>query len=212
MQNLNYTIIEFIQKNNLSAADVSDALGKKGEYRTTHKITSNITIVGEVFYIGSYGSSNWDIHKYIKEAPQDSIVLIDLLEPEDKSLFGELVSKYLFEIRKVKAVVTNGKIRDFSQILNAKYPIWFIGTNPIGCFNAKPETKLPQNFRERKTFFSNAISICDDDGVVVIKNNDINENLLHSLNKIKEREALWKKDIFENFMNTFDVICLKKSL
>lgn len=205
-------IITFIKEHKFSTAEISDALGKQGSIEDVEPIIKGLYFVGELFYTYAYAESNWFIHNDIVHIPKNSIVFIENLDKTNKALFGEIVSRFIFEKKEAIAIVTNGKIRDKKDILNFNVPIWHIGTNPTGCYNNRPvfTDSLDILAQERKKELKNSILICDDDGVIIIKEKDINDTLFTNLKKLREQEKIWKECVFKKGWNTFDTICLRR--
>jgi len=209
--NITQRIIDFIKKNEISTAEISDALGKKGLFTDSYPLFENTHIVGHVFYVSAYGDSNWPIHYSIVNIPENYIVLIENIDCE-KALFGEIVSKYIISTRKAAAIVTNGSIRDIRDIKNAKLPVWFKSVNPVGCFNSKPiycdETE--EFVKKRKIILAGSIAICDDNGVIVVYKKNLTPEFLEKLRFIKQQEEKWKECVFEKTWSTYETICLKR--
>lgn len=208
-------IIKYIEDNQISTAEIGDAIGKKNGILNVRPIVENTHIVGQVFYSCSYAESNWPIHDDIVDVKENDIVYIeDLNQNNHRSLFGELVSKYIIKTRKAKAIVTNGSIRDYRDIKDASLNLWINGTNPIGSFNTKPTfiDEIEEYAEKQRDKFNGAIAVCDDDGVVIILKSDINDSLLIKIQKLREQEKIWKECILVDKWNTMDTICLKKYL
>lgn len=204
-------IIAFIENNKISTSEVSDALGKKGLFEESYPISENMHKVGVIHYVAAYGDSNWPIHSSVIEVEKGAIVLIDNIDCT-KALFGEIVSKHIIINKEAKAIVTNGSIRDIKDIKEAKLPIWCKSVRPVGCFNSKPIYSEASEYiaGEREKKLNQAIVVCDDDGVVLIRKEEQAETLLEKLKFIKIQEAKWKKYVFEKKWDTYETICQKK--
>jgi len=211
---LNNEVIDFIKNNEISTSEVGDALGKIGGVPGVVPLNLGHYVVGEIFYTCGYADSNWMIHNDIINTPKDSIVFIENLDNTDKALIGEIVTRFILEKKKAKAIVTTGKIRDSLELRKLKIPIWHIGTNPIGCFNSKPvfTDDLEDLALNQKNDLKKAILVCDDDGVVIINKEQINNSLIEKLKKLKEQEIKWKECVFEKGWDTFETICMKRYL
>lgn len=205
-------VMAFIQDNKISTAEVGDALGKIGGVANVSPLKNNFYAVGELFYTCAYAESNWNIHNDVANTPKNSIVFVDNLDSTDKALFGEIVSRFIIEKKQAKAIVTNGKIRDVSEMLSLSIPIWHAGTNPIGCFNSKPvfTDTMDELAQKRKIELNGSIVVCDDDGVVIIKKDQITDDFLDRLKKLQQQEKVWKECVFEKEWDTFETICLKR--
>ena len=203
-------VLDFLREHRISTAEASDAMGKVGHYPYAIPLNHDHYRIGKIHYTFAYELSNWQIHKDIATAEEGNIVLIDDLGNEGRGLFGELVTRFLFEERNVGAVITNGPIRDVQAIQKRNFPVWSNGTNPMGCFNACPEHPPPAMARKRKHMLEGGIAICDVDGVVLITKAYMEKGLLEALQTIRKREISWEQSIFREKKTTFDTICLKK--
>lgn len=215
MNDITNKVINYLIEHNVSTAEVGDAIGKKNGILDVKPIIEGSYQVGKLFYSCSYADSNWPIHDDIVDVEKGNIVFIENLNNHmNRSLFGELVSKYIIQNRGAKAIVTNGSIRDYKDIKDAKLIMWYNGVNPIGCFNTKPvfTDEMEEYVEKQKLKYNDSICICDDDGVVIIPKSDINESLLDKIVKLRKQEEIWKKCILDDKWSTFDTICLKKYL
>lgn len=211
---LPYEIIDFIEKNRISTAEIGDALGKVGGIDGVVPLIKDLHFVGEVFYTFAYADSNWMIHNDAINVSKNSVVFIENLDNTNKALFGEIVSRFIIDKREAKAIVTNGKIRDISELRKLNIPIWHNGISPIGCYNSKPvyTDSLDELAQKRKEELDGAIMVCDDDGAVLIEKNSISSELLNKIKILQEQEKIWKECVFDKGWDTFETICLKRYL
>ena len=121
-------LIEFIATNAVSTSEISDALGKSDSMPDLYPINTGLQhAVGEIFYCYAFSNSNYSLHKQLKDAPEDSIVFIDVFDfPKNTAVVGDLTLKFLFLYRKVKAVVINGYCRELIELfqLNILSEYW----------------------------------------------------------------------------------------
>jgi len=206
-------IIDLIKKNRISTTEVADALNKQGAVENVLALNRGHFKVGKVFWAYAYNGSNWNLHKDIVDIPENSVLIVETFNCDNKAVFGDLVSKYLFLYKQVSAVVVRGKLRDVPRLIKENWPIWYEGPTPIGCHNQKNNEPLdPTILKKMQDYYENAIAVCDDCGVVVITKEYHTTDFINALNKIEEQEDIWYNCLDRLKWNTFDIVCLKKYL
>lgn len=204
-------ILEYIKKNRVSTTELADCMGKQGLIENAIPLNKKHFIAGKVHYSYCDDESNWNVHKTIQNAPENSVVFVDDLGSNNRAIFGDLVAKYLFLYQQVVGVVTNGKIRDAHTLTKENYPIWSNGANPVGCFNVEPANPVENEILiSRMNFFENSLIVADDTGVVVITSEFMTEEFYKKLEWIEEQEDIWFDCIDRKKWNTFETVCLKK--
>lgn len=205
-------ILEYIDTNRVSTTEVADCLNKTGSIPSVNSVNRGHFHVGKVHWVYAYGETNWHVHEQIRNAEPGCIIIISVFECEDRAVIGDIVAKFLLLYKKCKAIVVIGNVRDANRLIKENWPVWSIGFNPIGCFNINKEVPpLPELITAQK-YFKNSIAICDDTGVVIIKEEDQNEDFLTRLHLMEEQEDNWYDCIDRLKWDTFDTICLKKYL
>jgi 4-hydroxy-4-methyl-2-oxoglutarate aldolase len=211
MNEIHTEIIEFIKRNHVSATEVSDCLDKSGSLPYIHPINSQKFAVGPVRWVYGYNESNWGVHEQLTNAKEGEIILVELFNCNNRSVFGSLVSKFLLLYRQVAGIVVLGNIRDAHTLIKEDYPIWSYGVNPVGCFNKKNSVPLdPKIIEQHKNIYEGSIAVCDDSGVVVIPSRNITQDFLQKLRDIEELEDTWFDCIDRRKWNTYETVCLKK--
>lgn len=104
----------------------------------------------------------------IEEMPEGCVAVVDAMGTTDAGIFGDLLCARIRK-RGVKALVTDGVVRDVAGVLAAGLPVWCQGSaappsvagltfvnwqEPIGCGGV--------------AVFPNDIIVIDDDGAVVV--------------------------------------------
>lgn len=206
-------IIDFLIKNRVSSTEVADCLGKTGVLIGLMPITQGLYTAGKVKWIYAYNESNWSVHEGVENLEEESIVIVDSIDCKDRAIFGELVSKYILQISKCRAIVVDGKMRDAAALIKEKWPIWCKGYNPVGCYNWKPKFDVDNEWKKsRFEKYDGAIAVCDDCGVVVIPKEKIDEDFLAELNDIRVQEDIWMDRLDHFNESTFQIVCQKKYL
>lgn len=213
MSEIREDIIDFLIHNRVSTTEVADVLGKSGAIDEIKPVNFGHYRAGTVEYVYAYDESNWTVHEQIERLPEGSIVFIDAFNCGNRAIFGELVSKYLLLYKQSKAIIVNGNIRDLAEIHRENYPIWAKGSNPVGCFNRRPEKSIEgMEINERKEYYEHSIAVCDDCGVVIIPKNKIDEHMLVALQGIEDQEDIWFDRLNHFKESTFDIVCKKTYL
>ena len=206
--------IKLIESNKISTTEVGDVLGKTGQIEGVYPLVPGLFKAGEVKFIYAINNSNYEVHKQLAESNDiENKILFVYNVNCDRSIFGDLVSKYILLYKRAKAIVINGKMRDAHTLIKEKYPVWLEGVSPIGCVNKENGPAIDENlFRELKEKYDGAIMVCDDSGVVMIPKDKINEELIRKLNFIELQEDIWFYCVDTLKLSTFDTVCKKRYL
>lgn len=206
--------IKLIESNKISTTEVADVLGKQGQIDGVYPLNKGMFKVGEVKFIYAINNSNYEVHEQLARMDdlEDKILFVYNVNC-DRSIFGDLVSKYILLYKRAKAIVINGKMRDAHTLIKENYPIWLQGISPIGCVNKVNGPAIDSStYDELKEKYDGSIMVCDDSGVVMIPKDEINEELIEKLNFIELQEDIWFYCLDTLKMSTFETVCLKKYL
>lgn len=213
METAKNKIIQYLEKNKVSTEEIADILGKTGVIKGVYPIKDDQYIVGEIQYVYAYNNSNWPVHEQLRELELDKVLFVDtLFVDDDHAVFGELVSSFIMENKKARAIIVNGSMRDLDGLKKRNYPVWCKGITPIGCFNVQPNRNAEIN-RQAKAgmeYYDGAIAVCDTSGVVVIPKSDINEEFITRMDSMVEQERIWFECVEQKGWDTYDTVCLKK--
>jgi regulator of RNase E activity RraA len=204
-------IIQFIRTNRISSTEIADCLGKSGLLSEgLTPVTRGHFRVGRVSYAVAVAGSNYPVHQDIENLGPDTVVLVDALDCQNKSLCGNLVAKYLLLYRQSQALVALGNLRDAPHLIREAYPIWCNGFSPIGCSNQAVDlAPYKEQIDERRDSFKGRIAVCDDSGVVVIPMEAEND-FMERLHWIEDLEDVWFDCIDRRKWSTFETVCLKR--
>jgi regulator of RNase E activity RraA len=204
-------VVDKIRRNRISTTEVADCLGKTGALEDVRPLTPGHHRVGPVFWVYAYNESNWELHEQVRAAPEGAVVVVETFQCGKRAVFGELVSKYLILYRQVAAIVACGLLRDTSNLLKERWPIWLEGSTPVGCFNRRNTVPLDAALAaQRSAHYRDAVAVCDDCGVVVITKEHISTDFLQALDRIEEQEDVWFDCIDRLKWDTFDTVCLRR--
>ena len=143
-------------------------------------------------FVYAINNSNYELHKQLADKDLTDKILFVYNVNCDRSIFGDLVSKYIMLYKRAKAIVVNGKLRDAHTLIKENYPIWCESVSPIGCVNYPNGEDLDECvFCKLKSQYDGMIMVCDDSGVVMIPKENINAELLKKLEFIEFQEDIW---------------------
>ena len=206
--------IRLIEANRISTTEVGDVLGKTGQIEGVRPLNQGMFKAGEVKFIYAINNSNYEVHQQLAESNDiEGKILFVYNVNCDRSVFGDLVSKYILLYKRAKAIVINGKMRDAHTLIKEKYPVWLQDVSPIGCVNKVNGPAIDEQlYKELKEKYDGSIMVCDDSGVVMIPKDKINEELIKKLNFIELQEDIWFYCVDTLKMSTYETVCLKKYL
>ena len=202
-------IIEYIKQNRMSTTEVADALGKKGVLNDVNSMLHDIHRVGSVRTIFCANNSNYSVHEQIRDVEKDEIVIIYTHNCENRAIIGDIVSKFILLYKGANAIVVDGLVRDAARLRRECYAVWSKGVTPLGCFNEETEAFPAQEEKVIRETVHGGIAVCDDGGVVVIPNNNVNEEMLKRLQEIEQQEDIWNFCLNTLKWDTKRIICDK---
>lgn len=206
-----HQIVRKIKDNRISTTEIADCLNKSGDLPNVKSISEGNFRVGPIHLIYGWQESNWNLHIMADDVVHGEIVIVEMFDFANRAAFGDLVSKFLTLYRGAEAIVVNGLLRDRGRILRERYPIWCKGFTPIGSFKTKMTYELPNEVLDNwKSKYENGIAVCDDGGVVIIPEKEVNEEFLNKLDFIELQEDIWYYCMNTKKWSTYDIVCLTK--
>jgi len=178
----------------LGTATVYEAQGQTGLLNDTMQpIQEGAAVCGPAVTVICPAGDNLMIHAAVECCqPGDILVATTIGESNKHGMMGELLVKSLMK-RGVKALIMDGGVRDTAQLRELGFPVW---TTSVVC------TGTTKN----KAGWVNAPAVCagalvepgdlivaDDDGVVVVKRQDIAQALDKSLAREKKEQETTRK-------------------
>ena len=202
-------IIDYIKHNRMSTTEVADALGKKGVLNDVGSMLHDIHRVGSVRTIFCANDSNYYVHEQIRDVEKDEVVIIYAHNCENRAIIGDIVSKFILLYKGANAIVVDGLVRDAARLRRECYAVWSKGVTPLGCFNEEAGTFPTQEEEVIREAMHGGIAVCDDGGVVVIQNDNVNEETLTRLKEIEQQEDIWNYCLNTLKWETKRIICDK---
>lgn len=209
--NLESEIVELIRKNRISTTEIADALGKTGSLPGLLPLNSLKYAVGKVRLIEPMNDSNYILHKEIEAVEPGEVIHIRPIGFSDVAVFGDLVAKYTLLYKQAAAIVVEGNVRDTARLVREQYPIWCMGSNPVGAVNFKTHSEEAQ-VGSQQSRINGGIAICDEGGVVIIPANLIDSDLSKKLKHIEALEDLWHYCLNTLKWSTYDIVVKKRYL
>jgi len=178
----------------LGTATVHEAQGQIGLLNDRMRpIQQGASICGPAVTVICPAGDNLMIHAAVECCqPGDVLVVATEGEANKHGMIGELLVKSLMK-RGVKAVIMDGGVRDTGRLCELGFPVW---TTSIVCAGTT----------KNKAGWVNAPAVCagalvepgdlivaDDDGVVVVKRQDIAQALEKSLAREKKEQSTTQK-------------------
>ena len=205
-------IIERILELRMTTEEIGDILGKTGVLKGIHSVNDGQYAAGEIQYICAYNNSNWPVHEQLIDLQSGKICFIDTCFVDDYAIFGELVSSYILDKKKAKAIIINGLVRDIAGIRSKSYPVWCSGVTPIGCFNVRVNLnpEIQRHIQNGRSLYDGSIAVCDDSGVIIIPKEEIKSDFIERIDFMRKQEKIWFDCVLNRNWNTYDTVCLKK--
>ena len=202
-------IVELIRENRISTTEVADALGKTGSLLGVTSLNRLESAVGKIKVITPFRDSNYLVHKEAELISPGDVVYIKPIEFSNVAIFGELVAKYCLLYRGAAAIVVEGPVRDTERLIRDGYPIWCMGSNPVGAVNIDTGKDFIAN-SQIVNQFEGGVAVCDEGGVVLIPNSAMSTTTLQKLKKIELVEDIWKYCLNTLKWSTYDIVVKKR--
>ena len=207
--------IEILKQCNATSTLLADALGKKETLPACTQLSgsNNQSLIGPIFPLFASNGSNYNIHKHISEVPSDSIVVIFTYNCSGLAVLGEIVCDYLFNIARAKALVVHGLIRDVDEIRQKNYPVWALGSHPVGCRNNNYGDFPSEAKSDIINKYSSSIAICDASGVSAVSYAQlVRPEIISSIHFMSLQERIWSYCVNELKWDTYKTIVKKDYL
>lgn len=185
--NKNDKYVEELSK--LTTATVHEAYGKKGAFSPKIKpIIEGKHICGQALTVKTGPSDNLMLIKAISMSEKGQVIVLDHGEIEMSGPFGSVLATEL-NSKGVNALVTNGSVRDSEDIRKMGFQVYcqnfsILGTSKVGIGKINHPISMGSVVVNPGDYI-----LGDDDGLVVVREDDIEE----VIKKSKERDAKEEK-------------------
>lgn len=177
----------------LDTSTIYEAQGKQGLFSHELKPTiQGVKLYGPAVTVTCPTGDNLMVHAAIEVCKPGDILVISTIGESIAGMVGELIASALIK-RGVKGIITEAGIRDVAQLRELGFPVW---TRSI----------YSQGNTKSKGGWVNAPAVCggilvnpgdlimaDDDGVVVVKREDMQTTLEASKARVKKEEITKQK-------------------
>jgi 4-hydroxy-4-methyl-2-oxoglutarate aldolase len=178
----------------LSVSTVYEAQGKIGLMSSRLRpIIPNAFICGPAVTAVCYAEDNLMIHAAIEVCQPGDVLVVTTIGESSSGMIGELIVTALKQ-RGVQGVVIDAGIRDVAQIRELGFPIWSKAISPQGTTKAKGGWVNAPAICGGAAVHPGDLILADDDGVVVVRQDDLQTALAASLQRL-EKEARTKAKI-----------------
>jgi len=179
---------------NVSTANISDAMHRQEALRGVFSITSGTKMVGQAITVRTYPGDWAKPVEAIDQAEEGDVIVIDA-GGVGPAVWGELATNSA-KVKKLAGVVIDGAVRDVTEIRRMKFPTFAkIITPTAGEPKGFGEIGVPVNISGTKVFPRDWV-IGDDDGVIIIPNKKAVEFTNRAMD-VLEREIRIRKEIKE---------------
>ncbi len=162
----------------LPAANIGDAM--KRLYVLEAEITPawrGARVVGPAFTVLTAGGDNEYLHKAIAAAAPGDVIVVDGQAATHRALIGELMAGRA-QAKGIAGIVIDGAIRDAHDIGALGMPVWARAETPAGPYRNGPGHLQRPISAGRVVVRPGDIIVGDDDGVVVVRLEELDEILL----------------------------------
>lgn len=173
-----------------SSTAVNDAMKQVATMHHSIKpVYSGIELIGTAFTVYCQPGGIITCHKALAEAPKDSILVIDGHGYPNDAIWGGLMSIEAKE-KGFKGVIIDGAIRDLTTIKELNFPVFARNSTPrVGKNKELGTVGIPISCGG-VTVNTGDLIIGDDDGVIVIPQDNIHEILEKADNIDKKEEEI----------------------
>ncbi|MBC2850346.1 4-carboxy-4-hydroxy-2-oxoadipate aldolase/oxaloacetate decarboxylase [Cetobacterium sp. 8H] len=183
----------------LGVATVYEAQGQKGLLNDKIKpIQMGVCISGPAITVKCGSGDNLMIHAAVEFCKKGDILVVTTEGESNKhGMIGDLLVQTLIE-KEVKGLIIDGGIRDSKRIRELGFPVWTTAIVCSGTTKIKPGTVNNSVVCAGTQITGGDLILADDDGVVVVKLEEIGKALeagkkreskeIETLKKIKNGE------------------------
>ena len=189
---------------------VYEAQGKLGLMNyDIRPIQQGRSICGTAVTAICYAGDNLMIHAAIEVCKPQDILVVSIIGNSRSGMIGELIVQALIK-RQVQGVIIDAGIRDVVQIRELGFPVWSKSIYSEGTAKSKGGWVNAEATCGGVLVHPGDVILADDDGIVVIKQEDIDETIESARqrtieeNKIKEKIA--RGELSLDYHNLRDVL------
>ena len=191
----------------LPPAAIAFGQGDKGVINPNIKpMWKPIKILGRAFTIKSKPGDNLAVHIAISEAPPGSVIALDVDNHKEHACVGDIIIRNCIA-RKFAGFVTNGVMRDLGVCRNLGLPIYATGVCIRGPSKVDKGIIGGRITLGGVNIDSGDYIIGDDDGLVVVRPDNVESVLSRAIDKEKSEDNTIER--ISKGENTIDIFKLK---
>lgn len=195
----------------LETAHIDDILGRNraasSKFRPVNENSDKI-MAGNAFTVKTSAGDNLYIYAAFDYVKEGDILVVDAEGYTDRAVMGEILVRFC-EAKKLGGVVVNGAIRDAGVIKKLDIPVYATGINPNGPYKNGPGAlNVPVSLGTIAVEPGDVI-IGDVDGLIVIKNEEVDHAIEETHRLIKKEEEIianYEKGIFPDTSFAHEII------
>jgi len=195
----------------LAVATVYEASGKKGFIDCAIKpLAKGIRICGPAFTVQCVPGDNLMLHKALQAAKPGDVIVASMGDGYFYGYFGSLMGTAAITA-KLEGLAIDGCVRDAEELIEMKFPIFCRGAcikgttkNGLGTIN------YPLNFGGA-TIYPGDLILGDDDGMVVVRRQDLADVLQKSQERVvneEKKSAQLRGGVSSMELNKLEDVCI----
>lgn len=179
-------IIQQFQK--LDVSTVYEAQGKIGLVsREIKPIIPNAFICGPAVTAVCYAGDNLMIHAAIEVCQPGDVLVITTIGDSTHGMIGELIITAL-QKRGVQGIIIDAGTRDVARIRELGFPVWTKAVSPEGTTKSRGGWVNAPAICGGASVTPGDLILADDDGVVVVRQDDLHTALEASKQRLQKEE------------------------
>ncbi len=176
---------------------IADAMEGRGvlDYKIK-SIVPNARIVGSALTAECCPGDNLGVLAALDYLKSGDVLMISVSKNKNQAVLGDRVASVIKK-NGASGIVCDGLIRDLDDLLKINIPCFCRGITPRSAGSRGPGAVGLQVNLGGQVVNSGDLIVADNDGVIVVPQNDIKE-MLSNLNEVRIKENQIQNTIFEN--------------
>ena len=199
----------------LASASIHEASGRKGYVDCAIKpINRGIRVCGPAFTVQCAAGDNIMLHKAIERAQPGDVIVAYVGGAYDYGYFGNLMATSAIA-KGLGGLCIDGCIRDGAEIIDSGFPVFARGLAIQGTAKGTLGLVNYPTVFGGQTVFPGDLIVGDDDGLVIVKREDVLEVLEKTKQRIENeivKEETLRSGVSSVTFNKFDQIFTAKGL